>query len=97
VTVTAADGRLHIPANVLSRGREYRWEALGEKIRFDGKFKLASEKEAKHMAAVTSATATDTALDEIGRRVLLAEIYLEHGYAFDAESLILALGVSRSQ
>lgn len=97
LTVTPTDDRLHIPANALTRGTEYTWEARGENVKFDGRFRVASADEAKQMVAATSATIADSTLDENGRRVLLAEIYFENGYAFDAEGMIAAAGLAKSR
>lgn len=97
LVVTPGDGRLIIPVSALSRGMDYSWVASGDGVKFSGLFRMASVDEAARMTKAAAALATDTSLDGISRRVLLAEIYFENGFAFDAEQLMASLGVGQPQ
>jgi hypothetical protein len=91
LVVTPVDGRLIIPASAFLRGMDYSWVAHGDAFRFSGRFKMASADDAALMAKAATVLTADASLDDISRRVLLAEIYFENGFAFDADGLIGSL------
>jgi len=91
LTFPAINGRLVIPSSLLVRGKEYSWEARGEEIAFLGKFKLATDAEVAQISKTVAQIQSNTSLNALSRRVLIAEVYFENGYAFDANSLMTEL------
>ena len=96
MTITVINDRLVIPASALIRGTEYYWEAQGNSegngISFVGKFKLATANEVDQIGKTVAHINGNSSINTISRSVLIAEIYFENGYGFDANALMTSIG-----
>jgi len=88
IVVHRKDDRLTVPATSLLRGALHNWEAKGEDVAFAGTFLFASQDRAEQMKQKSEELNNDPALDAMDRRVLIAEIYFENGFFFDAMSAL---------
>ena len=89
--LTPTNGQFVVPASALSRGTEYAWEAVGDDTKIRGRFRVALASEVEQIKLAVAPLVADDSLDEVSRRVLLAEFYFENGYAFDAAELMAPL------
>lgn len=94
VIISPQDGSFLVPQGSLIRGEVYTWEAHSGDAVFGGSFRLASTEQAKQMRVAAESLEKNLALDDVNRRLLLAEIYFENGFAFDAADVISNIGKS---
>jgi hypothetical protein len=90
IRIIPHDARLLIAASELIRGVEYRWEAHGINMNISGRFKVAPTDDVAEMLLEASKLERNT-LDAVSRRLLLAEIYYDNGFYFDAMELMAPL------
>lgn len=88
LNVTPQGEAVQVPQGWLNRGDIYAWEARSDDAAFGGSFRLASTEQAAQMRLAADSLEKNLVLDEVNRQVLLAEIYFENGFAFDAAGLI---------
>jgi hypothetical protein len=82
------DGHFALPAGVLKPGNVCLWELGGEGMRFTGRFRVAGEQDWARDRKKIDALSRDPSLDEDSRVLLLAELFDELGYGFNAEVLL---------
>ena len=77
------DGKARFSAKELLPGVKYRWRLKTAKREYTYSFNVASRESVERLRLKTDETALQSDSD-LGRAILLAELYLQNGYAFNA-------------
>lgn len=84
-------GSIEIPASFLHPGGAYRWIIAMEGGNLKGRFTVAPLTTQQEMKDRIESLLSDISLSETGKAMLLADLFNEHGYAYDRDKVLSRL------